>query len=420
MEKKIVSLTALFLRNTFNQMKFDSIEKTISSFEGNIYDELDETFEQIKVLLKKKAAPGAKKNATFLKKWERFKSEKWGYECLVCLKNIKGCLEKAQEGTIPEEYFGIVQKYYADEWSDKFENLKFRFSKSYVKSYKDYTEQTKLSVAKIDMLTDGFIVPFFKKNRVLYEDYIKWMRDTNNFFGIKERNKIITFQYTKQEYKSVQECVNAYYDFHEFNSKSFSDFLKELILILESISESRQDHEIVSDEKLEDIRKDIENLYQELFSYPEDTIGILKEEIDNMFWMAANDVIASYLFAKENRKLTWQECKKNSGFMAFMRYRLYSYLASKRENQFLSHYIKAIIKETKEKYGVYICEEAQIKNRVWIDENCKIGKCYIENDVVILSGVELMADDIVVKSGSVIGPDIRILNKTDKKPKLVN
>lgn len=54
MEKRIVSLTALFLRNTLNQMKFDSIEKTIASFEGNIYDELENTFEEISCLLEKK------------------------------------------------------------------------------------------------------------------------------------------------------------------------------------------------------------------------------------------------------------------------------------------------------------------------------------------------------------------------------
>lgn len=419
MEKKIVSLTALFLRNTFNQMKFDSIEKAVHSFEGDLIDELDGIFNQIKSLLKEKATSDAKKNATFLKKWERFKSEKWGYECLVCLKDIKCWLENIQEGTIPEEYFKTVQSYHANEWPDRLENLKFRFSKSYVKSYKNYSSHPKLTMAKINMLTDGFIVPFFKKNKVLYEDYIKWMGKTNNFFEVKEKKKTVTFQYDEAEYKSVQECVNAYYEFQEFDEKIFSDFLKELIFILESISTSRENQSFRNEDNLEDIRKDIEHLYQELFPYPEDTIGISKEEIDNMLWRAANDVIESYRFAKENRNLTWQECKNNSGFMALMRYRLYSSLASKKRIEFVSRCIKAIIKKTIEIYGVYICEDAQIDNRVWIDENCRIGKCYIESDVVILSGVEL-ADNIVVKSGGIIGPDTRILNKPDKKPKLVD
>lgn len=103
-----------------------------------------------------------------------------------------------------------------------------------------------------------------------------------------------------------------------------------------------------------------------------------------------------------------------------MRYRLYSYLSSKMNNEFLEHYIKAIIKETKEKYGVFISEKAQIENKVWIDENCKIGKCYIESDVIILSEVELMANNIIIKSGSVIGPGTRIWNEFDKKSKHVS
>lgn len=251
------------------------------------------------MFIRKKGTSDTKKNATFLRKWENFKSEKWGYECLVCLKDIKRYLEKARIGTVPKVYIDIVQNYYAEEWPDKAGNLKFKFSKSYVKEYKKYTQYNELSISKIEMLTGGLIVPFFKKNKLFYNNYIEWMQDIENFFRIYEKDKMISFQYSEQEYKSVKECVNAYNDFREFDSKSFYDFIKELILILEFITKSRQNQEIVIDEKLDDIRKDIDNFYQELFLYSEDTIGILKEEIDNMFWTSANDVIESYIFAKE-------------------------------------------------------------------------------------------------------------------------
>ena len=201
---------------------------------------------------------------------------------------------------------------------------------------------------------------------------------------------------------------------------NFYEFLKELIIILETISKSRINQERIDSETLDEIRQDIENFYQELFLYSEDTIGILKEEIDDILCISTNNVIESYLYAKEKRKSTWQECKKNYGFIALMRYRLCFYLSSKRGNEFLEQYIKAITRETKEKYGVYICEEAQIKSKVWIDKNCNIGKCYIDNNVVILSNVEV-ADGVVLKSGSMIGEGtcIGLRNKFDNKSKII-
>lgn len=413
MGKKIVSLTALFLKNTFAFMRYDTIDQTITGFESYIFDEIEALFKEIINILNEKATAEINKNATLSKKWRIFEGEKWGYNCLVRLREVEKCLVNAEKGTISKEFLVEIKKYYREVWPEKSDNLNSKFSKSSLKLYKDYTKYTNLSLNKINMLVDGFIVPFFKDHTTLYEDYIKWLKHIDNFFSIEEKGEKIIFPYSQQQYDWVQGCVALYSDFEEFDEKNFCDFLTELLYRLESISSERanvQKEVNIQEENdnIEDIRKDIEKYFHELFSYPGGTIGILKEEVDNMLWSAANDTIENYMYIKESKNMTWSQCKDHNGFNALMRYRLYSILASKKENQFLSQYARTMEKETKEKYGVYISEYARVANRVWVDENCQIGKCYIESDVNILSGV-VLGDNIVVKCGSVVGPKAHIL-----------
>lgn len=408
MEKKIVSLAALFLKNTLSYMHTETNEELIRTLESNITNEIEETFDSVKRLLDVKATTDIDYNP-ILKKWNRFKTEKWAYTYLKLLQDIEIALNKVSIGGIPRNFRDDVYEYYEKEWPLKSDIMRFKFSLPTLKNYTNHEKYYKFSNQKIEMLTNELIVPYFVKYQAFYDIYIKWMSDIEHFFRMTEKGKDIVFLHTAEEYKAIKSCVCSYKQIESFDRKSFSDFLQDLFSLLDAFSISRQNknnsvlkEESSCNDNVDIVRKDIEDFYKRLFSFPEGTTGFVKGEIDNLLWTAANNAMQSYLFASEKKKIAWEVCKKNKGFIALMRYRLYRALLGADANQFIKTYINAMVKETEDIYGVYISENAQLENRVWIDENCKIGNCYIENDVIIFPEVELLAESLVIKSGSII------------------
>lgn len=411
---EIVSLTALFLTNTVKHMRLKTAAEVISTLQDNIINEIEFIFNEIEKIPKEKLST---KDDAFIpqKKWSDFKKQKWGYDCLVFIREVKNSLENTGL-CISSKFVEDVKKYHKNDWQIKIDTLNYKFSEANYKKYKDYKKYEELSISKITMISDALITSFFEKNKAFYSSYIEWMRDIDNFFILIKNGETITFRYELKEYETLKNFVDDYNDLEIFDRKSFLDFISNVLSVLDDISKSRFSNgkvykgtfkNIDSDEETS-IRKDIENFYSKLFDYPEGTIGIVQDEIDNMFWMAANDVIESYTFLKEKKGLTWEKCQESKGFNALMRYRLYWYLSNKRVNEFITSFIKAMVTETENKYGIYISENAQIKNKVWIEENCKIGNCYIEDDVIIERGVNLMAEKVFIKSGSIVGPDVDI------------
>lgn len=409
MKKKIVSLAALFFKNTLSHMNTETNEEHIRTLESNIANEIESTFDIVKKLLDVKATTNIDCNP-LLKSWNRFKKEKWAYIYLKDLQDIASSLNKIPIGGIPRNFRDDVYKYYEKEWLLKSDVMSYKFSVASLKTYTNYEKYQVFSIQKIEMLTNELIVPYFIKYPAYYKNYIAWMSDIEHFFGITEKGENITISPTAEEYRIIKSCVNSYKAIKGFDRKSFSDFIQELFRHLDSFSRLRKsnlasEEETFNYENLGIVREDIEDFYKSLFSFPEGTTGFVKDEIDNLLWTAAQNAMQSFLFASEKKKVTWDVCKKNKGFIALMRYRLYRVLFGTDGNQFIKSYINAMVKETEDMYGVYISQNAQIENRVWIDENCKIGNCYIENDVIIFPDVELLAESLVIKSGSIIESD---------------
>lgn len=408
MEDKIESLTALFLKNTMSHMRIKTANEAISNFENNILDEIEEIFIYIEELQVK----DLDKSIYPMKSWTKFKNSKWAYECLTELKNIK---KNINDTPISREFIEDVKIYHKIDWPEKVDSLKYKFSESYYKKYKDYKKYNQLSLTKIRMLSEGFIVLFFKKNKSFYKSYIEWIKNVENLFCLKEGDKSIYFQYSQDEFYTLQSSVNSYNDLNAFDQESFLNFIVDIFGILDDISRSRINNYDKTDEHR--IRNEIRDFYHNILDIPAYTTGIMQSDIDNVLWLAINDTVDCYNFLRKKKKLTWNKCKQNNGFKAFMSHRLFIHLLKKETNEFLSEWVKVQITNIKNNYGVYINEKAQIKNNVWIDEHCHIGKCsideechiknsFIDDDVkifprVILNGVKL-------EHGSVIGPDINI------------
>lgn len=418
MSTRIESLTGVFITNTIEYMRLDTEKDVLNAFESNILDEIDIIFYQIENLPSNSNSNNEKEGLYPRKQWENFKKEKWGYKCLVYLRKLKDYLEKL-EIPVSQEFICDVQKYHKKDWQRKADNINFQFSHKYYGNYKNAYKYQKLSSSKIDMLAEGFIGLFFNKHQMLYKKYIEWMKNIDNFFCLKANGKKVgVFEYTQKEFDSVKSCVDDYSKCTGFDRDSFVEFVRGIIYILDEISSSRLNNYVIRDEE-EYIRTDIENFYNRIFSCPEGTIGIVRDEIDNMLWRAANDVLECYSFLRNKKKLTWKECEKSRGFRAFMRYRLYFYLSSKNDNEFIKKYVNSMVVETRKKYGIYISNEAQISNQVFIDENCyiencriedecHIKNCYIEDDVILHSRVNLLADNVLIKKGSIIESDFNI------------
>lgn len=427
-EDKIVSLTALFLTNTINHMGIKTAGEAVSIFEKNILDEIENIFCEIENCtdmgkkLSKKMDSFAPRN-----KWSKFEKGKWGYECLILLRDVKISIERVEK-SISQEFINEVKKYHKNDWPIKADSIKYKFCEAYYKKYKNYKKYEKLSLSQIDMLAEGFIVLFFEKNNSqIYKDYIKWMKETSNFFCLKKGGNLIGGSYKKEEFDTIKKCVDDYHDFEEFNRHIFLDFIRNIFYILENISESRQvdilgdkvDQEVVDIRQDGYIRTEIENYYQKLFDYPVGTIGLVQDEINDIFWNAVDDVIESFNYLRKRENMTWQECMKINGFVALMRYRLYYYLSCRVTNDFIAERISNMVTETKDKLGIYISEKAQIKNQIWmedncyiedcrIEEDCHIKNCYIESGVVLCPRVNFLADSVLVKKGKVVGPDVEV------------
>lgn len=428
---KIVSLTALFLVNTINHMGIKKADEAVSILEKNILDEIENIFDAIENCanmgkkLSKKVDSFAPQN-----KWSKFERGKWGYECLVLLRDVKISIEKTEKN-ISQDFINKVKKYHKNDWPLKADSINYKFSEAYYKRYKNYRKYEKLSLSQIDMLSEGFIVLFFERNNLqIYKDYIDWMKDTKNFFCLKKGENLVSFLYKKEEFDTVKKCVDGFCEFEEFNRNNFLDFIKNLFYILDNISSSRQKGRLKDKGRPDvlDIRQDgfirteIENCFHKWFSYPEGTIGLVQSEIDDIFWRAVDDVIESFNYLKEKENLTWEECVKNKGFAALMRYRLYYYLSCNATNDFITDRIAHMVAETKDKLGIYISEKAQIKNQIWmedncfieecrIEEDCHIKNCHIERNAVLCPRVNFLADSVRVKSGTVVGPDVEISGK---------
>ncbi len=417
MSIRIESLTGVFITNTIEHMRLDTEKDVLNAFESNILDEIDIIFYQIENLPSDLYSDN-EKGFYPRKRWENFKKEKWGYKCLVYLRELKDYLENLKM-PVSQEFISDVQEYHKKDWQRKADNMNFQFSHKYYGNYKNVYKHQKLSSSKIDMLAEGLIGLFFSKHQLLYRKYIEWMKNIDNFFCLKVKGeKVGVFEYTQKEFDSLRNCVDDYSKFTKFDRNSFVEFVRNVIYILDEISSSRLNNYVMQDEE-EYVRTDIENFYNRIFSCPEGTIGIVRDEIDNMLWRAANDVFECYSFLKNHKKLTWKECEKSKGFRAFMRYRLNFYLSSKGDNEFIKKYVNSMLIETREKYGIYISNKAQISNQVFIDENCHIENCriednchikncYIEDEVILHSRVNLLADSVLIKKGSVIESDFNI------------
>ncbi|GFI17707.1 UDP-3-O-(3-hydroxymyristoyl)glucosamine N-acyltransferase [Lachnospiraceae bacterium] len=418
MSIKIESLTGVFISNTIVHMRLETEKDIRNVLESNILDEIDVIFYQIEKLSSDLKSNSKTEGLFPRKRWENFKKEKWGYKCLVLLRELKDYLENLQM-PVSQAFIDEVQKYHKKDWQRKADNISFQFSHKYYDNYKNIAKHPKLSGSKIDMLAEGFIGLFFSKNQLLYRKYLEWMKNIENYFCLKEDGKkIAVFEYTQEEFDSLKNCVDDYSKFTEFNRDSFVEFVRSILYILDEISSSRLNDGGIQDEE-EYIRTDIENFYNRIFSCPEGTIGIVRDEIDNMLWRAANDMLECYSFLKNKKKLTWKECEKSSGFRAFMRYRLYFYLSTKSDNEFIKKYVNSMVVETRKQYGIYISNEAQISNQVFIEENCHIEKCrieedchikncHIEEDVILHPRVKLLADNVLIKKGSIIESDFNI------------
>lgn len=414
-QKEIVSLTGLFLQNTIKSMR-KGLQEIVNDHEDYVTDEIDKLFEKIQDLLKQKATSESNNSGRFAKKWCKFTEGTWAYECLCLLREVADYLESVSEGKISRSYIETVEKYISEKWPSKHQTLEYKFSVPTLKKMKRVDKYTTLSSKKIEMLIDAVIVPCFEENIPFCKNYIEWMQDIDNFFVDKERE----FSYTADEYKTIKECVESYSDLNniiEFNRENLYTFLKELVCKLEAISESKNTKRANGDtlltisyvdEGLDIVRKDIEKYYERLFCFPEGTIGLVKNEIDNMLWTAATSSFENYIFAKAKKSMTWKECKQHNGFMALMKYQIYRHLARRRDNEFIINIVKGMIQESKEELGVYISEEAEIENRVWIGENCYIGNCSIEKEVIISSGVILNAESIYIGKKSVLEDDVVI------------
>lgn len=413
MEHKIESLTALFLTNTLPFMRITSADEAVSNLETNIQDEIENTFIRIENVQNLKLNDDSDSFYP-ANKWNKFKNETWGYDCLVALREVEEILKRTKK-PISQKFIKDVANYHKNEWVSKVDSINYKFSEPTYKKYKDYKKYERLSLSKIKMLAEGFIVLFFEKHKFFYMNYIKWIKNVDNLFCLKKNNEIINFSYTEEEYNTLKACIDSYSDLKEFDKSSFLDFIINILSILDDISRSRLQECEQIDESA--IRKEVENFYSNIFDLPTETTGIMQGDKDNIIWLAVNDIMECFEFFRKKKRLTWKECKSNKGFKAFMNNRLYIHLFDIQSNQFILQWIKAQVIRVDNDYGVYINERAHIKNKVWIDENCQIGKCSIDegcqikncniDDDVILHK-KVIVDGVVIRQGSEIGPDIEI------------
>lgn len=425
---KIVSLTALFLTNTINHMGIKTATEVVSILEKNILDEIENLFNKIENCGNKEKKLSNKVDSFApRKKWDKFTKGTWGYECLVLLREVKISIESTDKN-IAKDFINEVKKYHKNDWPSKADKIYYKFSVPSYNKIKNYKKYVKLSLSQIDMLSEGLIVLFFEKNNPqIYKDYINWMKDTGNFFCLKKGRESVSFSYHDEEFDTIKKCVDSYHDFEEFNRNNFLDFIRNIFYILDNISGARQEGILNNEEKKgvldihqdEFIRTEIDNYYHKLFNYPEGTIGLIQDEINDIFWRATNDVIESFYYLEEKENLTWEECVKNRGFTALMRYRLYYYLSCRARSDFIVERVAYMVSKTKDELGIYISEKAQIKTKIWmedncfiedcrIEEDCHIKNCHIESDVVLCPRVNFLADSVWVKRGNVVGPDVDI------------
>lgn len=414
MKDKIESLSGLFFVNTLSYMRIKTEKEAIANLENNIQDAIENIFIEIQNISRDRLSDDVERSFYPEKKWEKFKGEVWGYNCLTTLRELAISIQNT-ESPISYQFIKDVKHYHKNEWPEKADTLKYKFSPAYYKKYKDYTKYSELSLSTMEMIADGFIVSFFEKHRNFYRNYIKWIKNIENLFSIKIEEKEIKFSYTEDEFKTLEDCVNSYNDLSIFDRKSFLDFILNIFSILDDISRTRLTGVDQIDEK--EIRKEIELFYNDMFALPAETSGIIQGDIDNIIWRATNDAMDCYDFFRSKQGVTWEQCKSNKGFIAFMSHRLYFYLSCQNTSQFITKWIKGQVMKINNEYGVYINEKAQIETKVWIGENCQIGKChideecvinnsYIDDDVILYSRV--IVDGVAIKQGSILGPDIEI------------
>lgn len=420
MKDKIESLTALFFVNTLSHMRIKTEKEAITNLESNIQGAIENIFIELQNISTDRLSNDSQNSFYPGNKWEKFKGEVWGYNCLTTLRELAISIQKT-EGPISSKFIKDVEHYYKNEWTEKADTLKYKFSSAYYKKYKDYTKYLELSLSTMEMIADGFIVSFFEKHINFYKNYIKWIKNIKNLFSIKIEKKEIKFSYTEDEFKTLEDCVNSYNDLNVFDRKSFLDFILNIFSILDDISRTRLTGIDQIDEK--EIRKEIELFYTDMFALPAETSGIIQGDIDSIIWRATNDAMDCYDFFRSKQGVTWEQCKSNKGFIAFMNHRLYFYLSCKYTSQFITQWIKGQVMKINNEYGVYINEKAQIKTRVWIGENCQIGNCHIDEECVINNSYiddgavlrsRVTIDGVAIKQGSILGPDIEIRGNLTK------
>lgn len=414
MKNEIVSLTGLFFTNTLSHMRIKTEKEAITNLENNIQDAIENIFVELQKIPKNKLSDDMKRNFYPENKWEKFKNEVWGYDCLTTFRELAISIRNT-DCPISYQFIKDVESYHKNEWTNKADTLKYRFSSAYYKKYKDYTKYTELSLSTMEMIADGFIVSFFEKHKTFYNNYIKWIKNIENLFCITKEKTKMEFLYTEDEFKTLEDCVNSYNDLSSFDRNSFLDFILNIFSILDDISRTRLAGTDQIDEKK--IRKEIEILYNKMFDLPAETSGLMQGDIENIIWSATNDTMECYNYFRNKLGITWDKCINNNGFIAFMSHKLYFYLSRKDSSQFIMQWVRAQVMKINNKYGVYINEKAQIKNRVWIGENCQIGNCcideeceiinsYIDDNVILYSRV--IIDGVAIKKGSILGPDIKL------------
>lgn len=420
---EIRSLTGLFLNNTLKNMNMGG-DKAVESLRNNINSETKKVLENILELLSQKFYKCTIKDTDkrFLDKWDKVSRQKGGYEYLCLLRDLENLLTEIKAEKINKKYIEIVDDYYENKWPDTYVFSARGFSIGTLKKLKRWDSYTKFTTQKIEMIIDMLIIPFFEKNTAYYQNYINWIQEVNNLFSFDGK----IFEYTTDEYKSVEDCIESYKAVHSFERKDFYIFLRELMEKLEAISDrkykfdnqktennskNKQKKLIIKTDNnnFDKVRHDIENIYKDIFNFPNATIGLVESEINNILFSAANNSVENYQFAYEKKHLTWEECKNNKGFMALMRYQIYRYLVSYIEtNDFIKGIVKSMENYSEKQLGVFISKSAIIDNRVWIDEECRIGKCKIKSGVIVSKGVILEADHIYIHKNTFIEEKIVI------------